>query len=126
MKKRLIRYAAVIGLIYGALGWCYGQTASHQVTLTVQSTDTSSTAPGTATILRVTGACPASGVPASGTTLTATLAVPGTAQYVDSGVTGGSTYCYWTLLKTAGGGSGVSNTFQGGITVVVSLSGSVQ
>jgi hypothetical protein len=125
MKKRIIQGIAIAVLGF-CTGWAIGQTPSHQVTLTVQSPDTTSAAPGTATILRAAGACPASGVPASGTTLTSTLAVPGTAQYVDSGVTGGLTYCYWSLLKTAGGGSGVSNTFQGAVTVVVSLAGSVQ
>jgi len=125
MKKRILQGIgfAILGL---CIGWASGQTTTHSVTLTVSSPDVSSTAPGTATILRAAGACPASGVPSSGTTLTSTLAVPGTANYTDSGVTGGSTYCYWSTLKTQGGGSGVSNTFQGSITVVVTLSGSVQ
>jgi hypothetical protein len=100
--------------------------SGHSVVLTVTSPDTSVVAPGTATILRAAGACPASGVPASGTTLTSTLAVPATATFTDSTVTGGNTYCFWTTLKTAGGGSGVSNTFQGATTVVVTLSGTVQ
>ena len=123
MKKRLIQGAifAILGL---CIGWAYGQSA-HSVTLTVSSQDTSSAAPGTATILRAAGACPATGVPASGQTLTSSLSVPGTANYTDSSVTGGSTYCYWSTLTTAGGGSGVSNTFQGAITVSVNLSGKV-
>ena len=125
MKKRIIQGIgfAILGL---SIGWAFGQTPAHSVTLTVASPDTSSTAPGTATILRASGACPTSGVPSSGTTLTSTLAVPGTANYTDSSVTGGSTYCYWASLKTSGGGSGVSNTFLGTITVLVTLSGTAQ
>jgi len=124
MRKRIIQGAifAILGL---SIGFAFGQSG-HTVTLTVASPDTSSTAPGTATILRAAGACPASGVPASGTTLTSSLSVPGTANYSDTSVAGGSTYCYWSTLKTAGGGSGVSNTFQGAITVVVTLSGTAQ
>jgi len=125
MKKRIIQgtIAAIIGL---SIGWLSAQTPAHSITLTVVSPDVSSTAPGTATIFRAAGACPASGVPSSGTTLTSTLSVPGTASFTDSSVTGGSTYCYWTKLVTQGGGSGVSNTFQGSITVVVNLTGNVQ
>jgi hypothetical protein len=125
MKKRIVQGIgfAILGL---CIGWAYGQTPTHTVNLTVTSPDASSAAPGTATIQRAAGACPASGVPASGTTLTSSLAVPGTANFTDSTVVGGSTYCYWASLKTAGGGSGVSNTFQGSITVVVTISGSVQ
>jgi hypothetical protein len=125
MKKRIVQGIgfAILGL---CIGWAYGQTPTHTVTLTVTSPDASSAAPGTATIQRATGACPASGVPSSGTTLTSTLAVPGTANFTDSTVVGGSTYCYWASLKTAGGGSGVSNTFLGTITVSVNLSGTVQ
>lgn len=100
--------------------------AAHQVTLTVTSPDTSAAAPGTASILRSTGSCPASGLPSGGNTLISTLSVPGTANYVDTGVIGGTTYCYWSTLKTQGGGSGVSNTFQGAITVSVSITGVVQ
>ena len=122
MKTRLCLLSAA--LLMASIS-AFGQSG-HTVTLTVASPDTSSTAPGTATILRATGACPASGVPSSGTTLTSTLAVPGTANYTDSTVSGGSTYCYWASMKTSGGGSGVSNTFLGTITVVVTISGSVQ
>jgi hypothetical protein len=125
MKTRLIKLA-VIGVLGFCVGWAYGQTPSHSVTLTVASPDASVAAPGTATILRAAGACPTSGVPSSGTTLTSSLAVPGTGNFTDSSVTGGNTYCYWATLKTQGGGSGVSNTFQGAITVVVSLSGTLQ
>ena len=125
MKKRILQ-GAIFALLGLSIGWAFGQTPSHTVTLTVASPDTSSGAPGTATILRAAGACPASGVPASGTTLTSSLSVPGTANYSDTSVAGGSTYCYWSTLKTAGGGSGVSNTFQGAITVVVTLSGTAQ
>jgi len=123
MKK--FRILATIFALAVSAGWLSAQS-SHSVTLTVSSPDVSSAAPGTATILRAAGACPASGVPSSGTTLTSTLSVPGTASFTDSSVTGGSTYCYWTKLVTQGGGSGVSNTFQGSITVYVNLSGSVQ
>ena len=125
MKKRIIQGIgfAILGL---SIGWAFGQTPSHTVTLTVASPDTSSTAPGTATILRAAGACPASGVPTSGTTLTPTLSVPGTANFTDSTVVGGQTYCFWATLKAQGGGSGVSNTFLGTITVLVTLSGTAQ
>jgi hypothetical protein len=124
MKMKYILSASLLALAITPLA--AKAQSGHTVTLTVTSPDTSSTAPGTATILRAAGACPASGVPASGTTLTSTLAVPATATFTDSTVVGGTTYCYWSSLKTAGGGSGVSNTFQGGITVVVSISGTVQ
>lgn len=97
--------------------------SGHTVTLTVTSPDTSSSAPGTATILRANGSCPTSGVPSSGTTLTSTLAVPGSANFSDSSVAGGSTYCYWAKLTTQGGGTGTSNTFLGAITVLVQLTG---
>jgi hypothetical protein len=133
--KTLLKLAAIFSLAV-ANGWLYGQSG-HSVTLTVGSPDTSSTAPGTATILRANGSCPATGVPASGTPLSSTVTVagyidangvkvgtPGT--YIDSTVSGGSTYCYWSTLKTQGGGSGVSNTFLGSITVVVTVTGSVQ
>ena len=125
MKKRIIQGIgfAILGL---SIGWAFGQTPAHSVTLTVASPDTSSTAPGTATILRAAGACPASGVPTSGTTLTPTLSVPGTANFTDSTVVGGQTYCFWATLKAQGGGSGVSNTFLGTITVLVTLSGTAQ
>ena len=122
--KTFIKFAAIFSLAV-ANGWLYGQSG-HSVTLTVSSPDTSTASPGTATVLRASGACPASGVPSSGTTLTSTLSVPASATYVDSTVTGGSTYCYWASLKTAGGGSGVSNTFLGSITVVVTVTGTVQ
>ena len=124
--RKLIR----LGILFGvglATGWlALAQSTGHQVTLTVSSPDTSSASPGTATILRAAGACPASGVPSSGSTLTSTLSVAGTANFTDSSVVGGNTYCYWATLKAAGGGSGVSNTFQGAVTVVVTLSGTVQ
>ena len=122
---KLLKPIAIAVLTFLAIGWCSAQ-ASHTVQLTVQSPDTSSAAPGTATIQRASGACPATGVPASGTTLTSTLSVAGSATYSDSSVSGGNTYCYWASLKTQGGGSGVSNTFQGAITVTVSISGVVQ
>src|SRR6185312_8330443 len=76
MKKRILQ-GAIFALLGLSIGWAFGQTPSHTVTLTVASPDTSSGAPGTATILRAAGACPASGVPSSGTTLTSTLSVPG-------------------------------------------------
>lgn len=125
MKKRIVQVIgfAILGL---CIGWAYGQTPTHAVTLTVTSPDASSAAPGTATIQRATGACPASGVPASGTTLTSSLSVPGTATFSDNTVVGGNTYSYWATLKTAGGGSGVSNCFQANVGVTVTLSGSVQ
>jgi len=102
------------------------QTPPHQVVLTVSSPDVSASSPGTATILRAAGSCPASGVPATGTTLTSTLSVPGTATFTDSTVVGGNTYCFWATMKAQGGGSGVSNTFLGSISISVSLSGVAQ
>lgn len=125
MKTRLFKLAALAALGF-SIGWAFGQTPAHTVTLTVASPDTSTAAPGTATILRASGACPASGVPSSGTTLTSTLTVAGSATYSDSSVVGGNTYCYWATLKAAGGGSGVSNTFLGQISVSVQLTGQVQ
>jgi len=125
MKKRILQ-GAIFALLGLSIGWAFGQTPSHTVTLTVASPDTSSGAPGIATIFRADGACPASGVPSSGTTLTSTLSVPGTANFTDSTVVGGKTYCFWAKLVAQGGGSGVSNTFLGSISVVVSLTGVAQ
>ena len=123
MKTRLFLLAVALVMLPFSV---YGQTG-HSVILTVSSPDTSSAAPGSAGILRAPGACPATGVPASGTTITPSpLSVPGTANYTDTTVTGGNTYCYWAVLNAAGGGSGVSNTFLGSITVSVSLSGTAQ
>lgn len=116
---------ATIALLGLSAGWLMGQSG-HSVTLTVSSPDTSTASPGTATVLRASGACPASGVPSSGTTLTSTLSVPATANFTDSAVTAGNTYAYWTVLKTSGGGSGVSNCFQANIAVSVSITGTVQ
>jgi hypothetical protein len=116
MKTRLFLLSAAL-LMAGISA--YGQSGPS-VTLTV-----SSNAPGTATILRATGACPASGVPSSGTTLTSTLAVP----TVGAGVTfsdnppSAGNWCYWATLAATGGGSGVSNTFLGSFPIVVTLSG---
>jgi len=119
--KTLLKLAAIFSLAV-ANGWLYGQSG-HSVTLTVSSPDTSTTSPGTATVLRASGACPASGVPSSGTTLTSTLSVPASATFTDSTVVGGNTYCFWAVLKTQGGGTGTSNTFLGSISVLVTLSG---
>jgi len=90
-----------------------------------------SNAPGTATVLRSAGNCPTTGVPASGTTLSSSVAVSGTGSsnagtYTDTTVTAGSTYCYWVTEAATGGGSGVSNTFLGSISISVSLSGVAQ
>ena len=123
--RKLIKFGILFGIGL-ATGWLALAQSGHTVTLTVSSPDTSSASPGTATILRATGACPASGVPASGTTLTSSLSVAGTANYSDTSVIGGNTYCYWATLRTSGGGSGVSNTFLGAISVYVQLSGTVQ
>lgn len=120
MKKLIVLALLVF------VGTALRAQAAHSVVLTVTSPDTSSASPGTATILRASGACPASGVPSSGSTLTSTLSVPGTATFTDSTVTGGNTYCFWATLKASGGGSGVSNTFLGAISVAVSLSGVAQ
>lgn len=126
MKRLFNARIVLLGIVFLYMtGILHGQTG-HVVTLTVSSPDTSTASPGTATIQRASGACPATGVPLSGTTLTSALSVPATATYSDSSVTGGSTYCYWATLKTAGGGSGVSNTFLGQITVVVTMSGTAQ
>ena len=104
------------------------QTPTHSVTLTVASPDTSSANPGTATVFRITGQCPASGVPSQtgAFTLTSTLKVPGTGQATDTSVVGGNSYCYWAVLQTSGGASGTSNTFLGAVGVYVTLSGTVQ
>jgi len=98
--------------------------SGHTVTINVTAT-----APGTATVLRADGLCPAASTPSSGTTLTSTLSVPtaGTAvPYNDTTVVDGNSYCYWSTFKAAGGGSAVSNTFLGQIGVTVSISGLVK
>jgi hypothetical protein len=90
------------------------QAATHSATIT-----TTATAPGTATVMRATGACPATGVPSSGTTLTSTLAIPTAGvpvPYTDSTIT--ATSCYWVTFSATGGGSAVSNTFLGTIVSV--------
>lgn len=123
MKK--LRIFATIFALAVACGAALPQSG-HVVTLTISSPDTSTASPGTATVLRASGACPASGVPSSGTTLTSTLSVPASATFKDSTVVGGNTYCFWAHLVTAGGGSADSNTFLGQITVSVTLSGTAQ
>ena len=120
MKKLL-----AIALLALAAGWCSAQTGTSML-LTVNAN-----ASGTATIMRAPGTCPASGLPSSGTTLSSSVAVTGsgtnnTGTYTDTTVTPGSSYCYWATLQAQGGGSGVSNTFLGSISVTVTLSGKPQ
>jgi len=122
MKK--LGILATIFTLAMACGAALPQSAPHSVTI-----KTTATAPGTATVLRASGSCPTTGVPNSGTTLTSTLSVPtpGTAvPYNDATVVDGNTYCYLVTFAASGGGSAVSNTFQGSITVSVTISGSVQ
>lgn len=117
MRKLFIAFA-VLCLSTAAIA-----QSGHSVTI-----NTTASAPGTATVLRANGSCPTSGVPSSGTTLTSSLAVPtaGTAvPYKDSTVVDGNTYCYWVTYVATGGGSAVSNTFLGAITVTVQISGQV-
>jgi len=123
--KTFLKLAAIFSLAL-ANGWLYGQSGQGLIL--------NSNAPGTATLFRVAGNCPTTGVPASGTTLSSSIAVtatPITAQaplgnqgtFNDSTAVAGTPYCYWSTLATTGGGSGVSNTFLGQVTVVFTLSG---
>lgn len=125
MKKLL-----AIALLALAAGWCSAQTPAtgNGFKLTVDAN-----ASGTATILRAPGNCPATGVPASGTTLSSSVAIVATASsplgfqgsYSDPNLPAGN-YCYWSTFAAQGGGSGVSNTFLGSISVTVTLSGKSQ
>jgi hypothetical protein len=117
MKKRLRKLAIWLGL--GLIAGALSAQSGHVATISVKAT-----APGTATVLRADGLCPATGVPASGTTLTSTLALPTANTAVpldDATVVDGNSYCYWSTFKSAGGGSAVSNTFLGSIGVTVSI-----
>ena len=126
MRKRLIELG-VLALLGLCAGWAIGQTPTHSVSLTITEADSSATNPGTATIYRASGSCPASGVPSGATALSSTVSVPGTGTYTDTSVTAGSTYCYYATVKVGGAVSPNSNTFQGAITIAVpALSGSVQ
>ncbi len=126
MKKKL----AAIGLLFLAVGFLSAQTPATGTgfQLTIDAN-----AAGTGTIQRAPGNCPATGVPASGTTLSTSVSVIAVAgsklgfqgTYSDSGLPAGN-YCYWSTLAAQGGGSGVSNTFLGSISVTVTLSGKPQ
>lgn len=88
--------------------------AQHKVTLSwTASTDSTSSNPGTVSVYRATGTCPASGIGTlTYTTLTATA--PAGGPYADSTVTAG-TYCYYVTATISGATSGPSNT----VTAVV-------
>lgn len=125
MKKLL-----AIALLALAAGWCSAQTPATGTgfLLTIDSN-----APGTGTVMRAPIQCPATGVPASGTTLSTSVSVVAVAGsklgfqgvYADPNLPAGN-YCYWSTLAATGGGSGVSNTFLGSISVTVTLSGKPQ
>lgn len=84
---------------------------AHSVTLSwVASLDSITSNPGTTSIFRAPGACPASGI--SGLTFTKLASNQSPAgPYTDSTVTVG-TWCYYVAADIGGAESGPSNTFQ--------------
>ncbi len=85
--------------------------AQHTVTLSWSASPSSTpTNPGTIQVFRSTGACPASGVPASPTSLTS--AAPAAGPYVDSAVAPSTTYCYYVEAIISSAESTPSNTTQ--------------
>lgn len=84
--------------------------AQHKVTLSwVASTDSTSSNPGTVSVYRATGTCPASGI-GTLTYSTLTAAAPAGGPYADTTVSAG-TYCYYVTATISGATSGPSNTF---------------
>lgn len=103
MKKIL----AVFAILALAATLAHAQT-SHKVTLSwTASADSTTASPGTVSVLRANGSCPATGVPATVTTLTTTALAGG--PYTDSGVTAGQ-YCYYVTATIGGATSVPSNT----------------
>jgi hypothetical protein len=120
MKKVFIAAIAIL-----ALGVTAHAQTTHKVTLSwTASSDSTTATPGTVSVLRASGVCPATGVPATVTTLT--TSAPAGGPYVDSTVTAGQ-YCYY-VTATIGGATSVPSNTSGapvptfppsGLTVVV-------
>lgn len=85
--------------------------AAHSVALSWSaSSDSTSTTPGTVSVFRATGACPASGI--SGLTFAKiATSISAAGPYTDTTVTVG-TWCYYVAADIGGAESGPSNTFQ--------------
>jgi len=100
--------------------------ASHTATLTYTASSDSTTGnPGTVTVYRATGACPASGL-GSLTFTAVTTTAPSGGPYTDT-LPGPGTYCYYLTATISGAtsspsltGGGSANPFPPtGVTVVV-------
>jgi hypothetical protein len=88
----------------------HAASAQHSVTLNwIASADSTTTTPGTVSVFRATGTCPASGIGTlTYTTLTSTA--PAGGPYTDTAVTVGSAYCYYITATIGSATSGPSNT----------------
>ena len=105
MKKLLICALFVLAALSARAA-----NAQHSVTLNwIASTDSTTTTPGTVSVFRATGTCPASGIGTlTYTTLTSTA--PAGGPYTDTAVTVGSAYCYYITATIGSATSGPSNT----------------
>lgn len=111
------RFLLLITMLFVATA-SYAQT-TYSVTLNwAASTSSTPAAPGTVTVYRATGTCPASGL---GTlTYTAlTTTAPDAGPYTDATVASGSTYCYYAEAVIGGASSAPSNTFSAVIPAAV-------
>jgi hypothetical protein len=90
---------------------------SHQVTLTwTASKDSNTSSPGTVSVYRAVGSCPAIGI-GTLTYTNLTSAAPAGGPYIDSTVTAGTTYCYYITATINGATSQPSNTANATIPV---------
>lgn len=98
-----------IAIIFATLGVITG-FAQHSATLTWKaSADSTAITPGTASVYRASGACPATGIGTASYSLLSVTA-PAGGPYVDTSVTGGATFCYYVTASISGGTSDPSNT----------------
>lgn len=85
------------------------QASSKEVDLTwTASSDSTATTPGTVTVFRSPGACPATGIPTGAVSLTTTA--PAGGPYQDKTVTTG-TWCYYLTATIGTNTSGPSASF---------------
>lgn len=106
MKKIL---AAIV--LFGMLGVSLPAQAAHSVTLNwTASTDSTTATPGTVSVFRALGACPATGLGTATYTALTTTALAG-GPYIDTTVTAGSSYCYYIGATIGAATSGPSNTY---------------
>lgn len=111
MKRKLLLKVIPIGICFGVLlGVAFGQSGHFVNLIWSASSDSTAANPGTVTVYRASGACPATGIGSLSYTALTTTA-PAGGPYSDTSVTVG-TWCYYVTATIGGATSGPSNTVQ--------------